>query len=205
MTVLITLTTAGLDSGPFNLYSDVDGYTTAFETGVSKTALVSGYTSSLVTNGTVTVRVKSTGVCTNYIDIPIGGITTTTSSTSTTTTSTTIAPSIVFQGERGCSFTTSGGTGSSCGNSGTFNIVGGTYNIKGYVGIDTGPTPLTFCELTLIIDGVEYRVSTSSPYVAGYTENIPCGPGSHTFSYLVTGSGGTNTGGGGGLLDSLIN
>ena len=36
MTVLLTLTTAGSDTGPFNLYSDVDGYISAFETGVSK-------------------------------------------------------------------------------------------------------------------------------------------------------------------------
>ena len=90
MTVLITLTIAGSDSGPFDLYSNVDGYTTAFETGVSKSALVAGYTSNLVPNSTITVRVRSTGVCTNFIDIPIGGITTTTSSTSTTTT--TVAP-----------------------------------------------------------------------------------------------------------------
>jgi uncharacterized protein (TIGR02145 family) len=82
MTVLITLTTAGIDAGPFDLYSNVDGYTTAFETGVSKSALVAGYTSNLVPNSTITVRVRSTGVCTNFIDIPIGGITTTTSSTS---------------------------------------------------------------------------------------------------------------------------
>jgi hypothetical protein len=86
MVVLITLTTAGIDAGPFDLYSNVDGYTTAFETGVSKSALVAGYTSNLVPNSTITVRVRSTGVCTNFIDIPIGGITTTTSST-------TIAPS----------------------------------------------------------------------------------------------------------------
>jgi hypothetical protein len=92
MTVLITLTTAGTDSGPFDLYSNIDGYTTAFETGVSKTALVSGYTSNLVPNSTITVRVKSTGVCTNFIDIPIGGITTTTSSSSSSTTTTTIPP-----------------------------------------------------------------------------------------------------------------
>lgn len=202
MIVLITLITAGTDSGPFDLYSNSTGSWVKFEDNVSKSALLAGYTSTLVPDGTTSVRVQSDGVCVNHIDVVV---ITTTTSTSTTTTSTTIAPSIVFQGERGCSFTTSGGTGSSCGNSGTFNIVGGTYNIKGYVGIDTGPTPLTFCELTLIIDGVEYRVSTSSPYVAGYTQNIPCGPGSHTFSYLVTGSGGTNTGGGGGLLDSLIN
>ena len=39
LTVLITLTTAGADTGNFNLYSDVDGYTAAFETGVAKSAL----------------------------------------------------------------------------------------------------------------------------------------------------------------------
>jgi len=84
MTVLITLTTAGADSGPFDLYSDTDGYVSAFETGVSKAALVAGYSSNLVPNGTTTIRVKSTGVCTNYIDIIV---------VTTTTTTTTSAPS----------------------------------------------------------------------------------------------------------------
>lgn len=82
MTVLITLTTAGLDAGPFDLYSNIDGYFATFETGVSKSALLAGYTSTLVPDFTTIVRVKSTGVCTNYIDITIGGITTTTSTTS---------------------------------------------------------------------------------------------------------------------------
>jgi len=86
MTVLITLTTAGLDAGPFDLYSNVDGYSVPFETGVSKSALLAGYTSTIVPDSTTTVRVRSTGVCTNYIDIPIGGI--------TTTTSTTVAPGV---------------------------------------------------------------------------------------------------------------
>lgn len=89
MTVLITLTTAGADSGPFDLYSNVDGYVSAFETGVSKAALVAGYSSSLVPNGTTTIRIKSIGVCTNYIDVTVVTTTTTTSSTSTTTTTTT--------------------------------------------------------------------------------------------------------------------
>ena len=40
MTVLITLTLAGADTGPFDLYSDLDGYITPFETGVSKAALL---------------------------------------------------------------------------------------------------------------------------------------------------------------------
>lgn len=91
MTVLITLTTAGTDSGPFNLYSDLDGYTSAFATGVSKSALVAGYSSSAVPDYTSIIRVLSTGVCTNYIDITLGTTTTTTSS-STSTTTTTVAP-----------------------------------------------------------------------------------------------------------------
>lgn len=92
MTVLITLTVAGTDSGPFDLYSDVDGYVSAFETGVSRSALLAGYSSSLVPNGTTTIRIKSTGVCTNFIDvIVVTTTTTTTSSSSTTTTTTTTA------------------------------------------------------------------------------------------------------------------
>jgi hypothetical protein len=69
MTVLITLTVAGADSGPFNLYSNIDGFTSAFETGVSKAALLAGYSSALVPNFTTVIRVLSTGDCTNYIDI----------------------------------------------------------------------------------------------------------------------------------------
>ena len=51
MTVYITLTTAGSDSGPFELYSNLDGYYTPFESGVSKTSLESGYASALVPIG----------------------------------------------------------------------------------------------------------------------------------------------------------
>lgn len=81
MTVLITLTTAGTDSGPFDLYSNLDGYTSAFETGVSKASLLAGYSSALVPDYTTTVRVKSNGLCLNYVDIVLGA------TTSTTTTS----------------------------------------------------------------------------------------------------------------------
>ena len=93
MTVLITLTTAGTDSGPFNLYTELDGYDIPFETGVLKTALTSGYTSTVVPDYATIVRVKSTGDCVNYIDITLTSPTTTTTSTSsTTTTTTTLAP-----------------------------------------------------------------------------------------------------------------
>jgi hypothetical protein len=93
MTVLITLTTAGLDSGPFDLYSDLDGYVSAFESGVSKASLVAGYASSLVPDYTNTIRVKSNGeFCTNYVDMIVGTTTTTTSTSTTTTTTTTGLP-----------------------------------------------------------------------------------------------------------------
>jgi len=92
MTVLITLTVAGSDSGPFNLYSNLDGYTSAFESGVPKASLLAGYSSALVPDFTTTIRIKSVGDCNNYIDIPLYATTTTStssSSTSSTTTSTT--------------------------------------------------------------------------------------------------------------------
>jgi hypothetical protein len=71
MTVLITLTVAGTDSGPFNLYSNLDGYISAFETGVSRAALLAGYSSALVPDFTTIVRVQSTGDCSNNIDITL--------------------------------------------------------------------------------------------------------------------------------------
>jgi hypothetical protein len=80
MTVLITLTVAGADSGPFNLYSNTDGFVSAFEIGVSKSALLAGYASALVPDYTTVIRVLSTKNCTNYIDILLGATTTTTTS-----------------------------------------------------------------------------------------------------------------------------
>jgi surface protein len=89
MYVFITLTSAGADAGPFNLYSNVDGFVSAFAIGVSKATLLAGY-SVIAPAGTTTVRIISAGVCTNFIDVVIGATTTTsTSTTSTTSTSTT--------------------------------------------------------------------------------------------------------------------
>jgi len=103
MTIFLTLTTAGSDSGPFNLYSDSDGYTVPFDTNVFKSSLEAGY-STTAPDGTQTVKVVSTGACINstYItlvlaDCTLAGyveeITTTTTTTSapTTTSTTTVA------------------------------------------------------------------------------------------------------------------
>lgn len=64
----ITLTIAGADSGPFDLYSNVDSFTTPFEFNVTRSSLLLGYTSSLIPDAATTVRVKSNGDCTNFID-----------------------------------------------------------------------------------------------------------------------------------------
>jgi hypothetical protein len=94
MTVLVTLTLAGTDVGPFNLFSNVDGYTTAIATGVSKAALVAGYNLLNVPDAASVIRVKSTGTCTNFIDMPLSGGTTTTTTSTSSTTSTTSTPAV---------------------------------------------------------------------------------------------------------------
>ena len=78
MTVLLTLTTVGSDNTVFDLYSNIDGFTTAFETGVSKTSLTSGYSTTLCPDYTTTVRIQATEKCVNYVDIVLENTTTTT-------------------------------------------------------------------------------------------------------------------------------
>jgi hypothetical protein len=70
MVVKITLTTAGTDTGPFNIFSNSDNYAVAVATNVAKSALLSGYDATVPNNATI-VRVTSTGTCTNFINIPI--------------------------------------------------------------------------------------------------------------------------------------
>ena len=76
---VITLAAAGIDTGPFDLYSDVDSYAVAFETGVSKSSLLAGYYTFVPVGATI-IRVKSaSALCTNFVNMEI--ITTTTTST----------------------------------------------------------------------------------------------------------------------------
>jgi hypothetical protein len=79
MNVLIKLTTAGVDTGPFDLYSNSDGYQVPFASGIAKVTLEAGYLATNVPNDAVTVRVTSDGICTNYVNLQIGTTTTTTS------------------------------------------------------------------------------------------------------------------------------
>ena len=77
MNIYVTITSAGADTGPFNLYSNVDGFVSAFDTNIGKATLVAGY-STTAPAGTTTVRIISIGECTNYIDVVVSTTTTTT-------------------------------------------------------------------------------------------------------------------------------
>jgi len=92
-------------AGPFDLYSDADGYVSAFETQVPAASLTAGYIVELPVGATI-IRVCSVGTCENCIDLPTNCPTTTTTSSSTTTstsstttTTTTEAPPYRFDYE----------------------------------------------------------------------------------------------------------
>ena len=92
MEAFIKLTTAGNNTGPFNLFSDVNGFTTVFESGITKASLLAGYTSTVVPDFTTVIKVTSDSLCTNSFDIILQQPTTTTTSTSSTTSTTTTTP-----------------------------------------------------------------------------------------------------------------
>jgi len=72
--VTVTLTTAGSNTGPFNIYQDLDNYVTPVASGVSKSDLLAGYIVT-VGNGATIVRVQSNNAnCSNYINLTIQGI-----------------------------------------------------------------------------------------------------------------------------------
>lgn len=100
MNVVIQLISANPDTGPFNLYSNADVFTTPFATGISRSALLAGYSTSAVPSNATIIRVTSTGTCQNSVDMPITGVVTTTTTTTsgggTTTTTTTVAPTLCF-------------------------------------------------------------------------------------------------------------
>ena len=188
MTVLITLTTAGTDTGPFNLYSNVDGYVSAFETGVSKAALLAGYSSALVPNGTTTIRIKSTGTCVNYIDVTVVTTTTTTSSTTststsstTTTTSSTAAPTQLLIYAKYINAPSAGDL---------------QFSINAGPNINAGAIPTSSCDYMFTISGITAGDSiaftdTNTQAIAVSTSVCPSGPGgfSCTYNYSVLVSG----------------
>ncbi len=103
MSVVVKLLTSGVDAGPFNLYSNVDGYTTPIAVNIPKATLTAGYTLATVPTGTTLIKATSLGLCGNSVIVGmsegyVGPATTSTTSTSTTvfnpnTTSTTTSTS----------------------------------------------------------------------------------------------------------------
>lgn len=84
MNLYILLTTPLTDAGPFNLYSDIDGFYAPFGINVSKSVIENGYVVT-APNGTSIVRLISVGQCTNQIEVPVSNI-------PLTTTTTTLSP-----------------------------------------------------------------------------------------------------------------
>lgn len=128
----------GGSAGPFDLYSDANGYTAPFETQVPAASLTAGYIVELPVGATI-IRVCSVGTCENCIDIPTNCPTTTTTSTSTstttstssttTTTTTTAAPPYEF----------------------TWELITGT------------PTDIGNVKLRIFVDTIEVVTSTINP------------------------------------------
>jgi hypothetical protein len=83
-TVKITISSVGVNSGPYNLFSDATAFSTAFESNISKAALVAGFTSYNVPDATTIIRVSSLAPCNNYVDSTVPPVTPTTTTTSTT-------------------------------------------------------------------------------------------------------------------------
>lgn len=96
MNVLITLTLAGANTGPFTVYSNADNYVATIASGISRQMALDGFLCTNVPNTATILRVQSLGTCSNYVDLPITiPVTTTTTTTvipATTTTTTSVAP-----------------------------------------------------------------------------------------------------------------
>lgn len=176
MNVLITLTEAGIDTGPFNLYSNVDTYSTPFETNISRGILIAGYTSQVVPTGTSTIRVKSVGTCTNYVDLLV--ITPTTTTTSTTAAPTTTTTTTAGGGPTTTTTTTSGGGPTTT----TTTTAGGpttTTTTTPYVGPSTTTTtttspPTTTTTTTSGGGSTTTTTSTSSSTTTTTTTSLTC-------------------------------
>ena len=163
MTVLVTLTLAGTDVGPFNLYSNVDGYTTPLATGVSRAALLAGYSLAGVPDAASVIRATSTGTCTNFLDMLLSGgtTTTTTSSSSTTSTSTTPAPEC---------------------------LTGDTSAVASCGGGESALFTVTAGNLALITPGGYYYSGTGTRTYTAYIMNAANDTVLYTFYYTQTGS-----------------
>lgn len=82
-TVTLTGTTLGADVGPFNIYHTSEVIGNLLESGVSRATLDTGWQTSQIYNLYI---VRSTGVCTNAVNVPLGATPTPTATATPTAT-----------------------------------------------------------------------------------------------------------------------
>jgi hypothetical protein len=70
MQVTISATSIGGNAGPFAIYQNFDSYVTPVATGITRSQILSGYVVT-VNDATTTVRLISSGTCTNSTDISV--------------------------------------------------------------------------------------------------------------------------------------
>ena len=87
-TVTLTGTTLGADVGPFNIYHTSEVIGNLLESGVSRATLDAGWQTSQIYNLYI---VRSTGVCTNAVNVPLGATPTPTATATPTPTPTATA------------------------------------------------------------------------------------------------------------------
>jgi hypothetical protein len=167
---------AGSSVGPFDLYSDVDGYAVPFETGILASEFVApGYITTPPV-GTDYVRVQSSGSCKTFIELknicqPTTTTTTSSStSTSTTTSTTTIPPTTTTTTTVPPTTTTTTSSSSSTTTTTTTIPPTTTTTTTNPLGIlnwtlqtDT-PAELDTLNLTITVDGVPTVSSTISQF-----------------------------------------
>jgi hypothetical protein len=144
--IFVQLNTAGSDTGPFMIYSNVDGYITAYGINISKALLTAGVTIS-VPDFTTSVKIRSNGKCTNSIIVDMLPTTTTTTTRQpTTTTSTTTSTST------STSTSTTSSTSTSTSTSTTTSPVCQCYSLENTTGLtlEYQYTPCGSSELTTV-------------------------------------------------------
>lgn len=71
MTGAVQVNTIGTALQTFYLYSDVNGFTAPFESGVTRDSLLKGYATDKIPNTTTVIRVMSVDVPGKYLDINV--------------------------------------------------------------------------------------------------------------------------------------
>jgi hypothetical protein len=195
MQITISATSIGGNAGPFAIYQNFDAYVTPVDTGITRTQILAGYVVT-VNDATTTVRLISSGTCTNSTDIsviypsPTPTVTPSITPTVTTTPSATPIITVNWFAELNCatatySFSKNGDTIASGGgivsDNGTFTCVVGdtltanqTSGVKG-VGCDTA-------QAAIERNGVQVAFDSQTGFNVGATATFTVTAGTTTIN-----------------------